>query len=108
MAEVGETEENTWKVKVIFPTKGSNQGPLHCRRILYQLNHQGSLKIPGDNLKQTRIRIQWNWLILGVSSGNAQVGRERVRQRRDKVNRRCRGGVGYPFGQLGLDSAGEH
>ena len=26
----------------IFPTQGSNPGPLHCRRILYQLRHQGS------------------------------------------------------------------
>ena len=27
----------------IFPTQGSNQGLLHCRRILYQLSYQGSL-----------------------------------------------------------------
>ena len=26
----------------IFPTQGSNPGLLHCRQILYQLNHQGS------------------------------------------------------------------
>ena len=26
----------------IFPTQGSNLGLLHCRRILYQLSHQGS------------------------------------------------------------------
>ena len=25
----------------IFPTQGSNQGLLHCRRILYHLSHQG-------------------------------------------------------------------
>lgn len=88
VAEVGETEENTWRVKLIFPTQGSNQSPFHCRRALYQRSHQGSLKIPGDNPKLTGIRIQWNWLILGVAPGNAQVGRERVRQRRDQVNRR--------------------
>ena len=29
----------------IFPTQGSNPGLLHCRRILYQLSHQGSLRI---------------------------------------------------------------
>ena len=29
----------------IFPTQGSNPGLLHCRRILYQLSHKGSLKI---------------------------------------------------------------
>ena len=26
----------------IFPTQGSNSGLPHCRRILYQLSHQGS------------------------------------------------------------------
>ena len=26
----------------IFPTQGSNPGLPHCRRILYQLSHQGS------------------------------------------------------------------
>ena len=25
----------------IFPTQGSNPGPLHCRQILYHLSHQG-------------------------------------------------------------------
>ena len=29
----------------IFPTQGSNPGLLHCRQILYQLNHQGCLVI---------------------------------------------------------------
>jgi len=28
----------------IFPTQESNQGPLHCRWILYQLSYQGSPK----------------------------------------------------------------
>ena len=28
----------------IFPTQGSNPGPSHCRRILYQLSHKGSPK----------------------------------------------------------------
>ena len=27
----------------VFPTQGSNQGLLYCRRILYQLSYQGSL-----------------------------------------------------------------
>ena len=26
----------------IFPTQGSKPGLLHCRRILYQLSHEGS------------------------------------------------------------------
>ena len=29
----------------IFPTQGSNPGLLHCRWILYHLNHQGSPRI---------------------------------------------------------------
>ena len=29
----------------IFPTQGSNPGLLHCRKILYQLNHKGSPRI---------------------------------------------------------------
>ena len=29
----------------IFPTQGSNTGPLHCRQILYQLSHQRSPRI---------------------------------------------------------------
>ena len=29
----------------IFPTQGSNPGHLHCRQILYQLSHKGSLRI---------------------------------------------------------------
>ena len=28
----------------IFPTQGSNPGLLHCRKILYQLSHKGSLE----------------------------------------------------------------
>ena len=29
----------------IFPTQGSNPGLPHCRRILYQLSHKGSLRV---------------------------------------------------------------
>ena len=32
-------------LQVIFPTQGSNPGIPHCRRILYQLSHQGSPRI---------------------------------------------------------------
>ena len=34
----------------IFPTQELNRGLLHCRRILYQLSYQGSLKCELDNL----------------------------------------------------------
>ena len=30
----------------IFATQGLNPGLLHCRRVFYRLNHQGSLGIP--------------------------------------------------------------
>ena len=33
----------------IFPTQGLNPGLLHCRRILYQLSHQGS-PIPRESI----------------------------------------------------------
>ena len=29
-------------LQMIFPTQGSNSGLPHCRKILYQLSHQGS------------------------------------------------------------------
>ena len=31
-------------LQVTFPTQGSNPGLPHCRRILYQLSHHGSLR----------------------------------------------------------------
>ena len=31
-------------LQVIFPAQGSNPGLLHCRWILYQLNHKGNHK----------------------------------------------------------------
>ena len=38
----------------IFPTQGSNPGLPHCRRILYQLSHKGSLVcFPGHEFEQT-------------------------------------------------------
>ena len=33
----------------IFPTQGSNPGLLHCRWLLYQLNHKGSQLICNKN-----------------------------------------------------------
>ena len=33
---------NCHSLQVIFQTQGSNLGLLHCRQILYHLNHQGS------------------------------------------------------------------
>jgi len=36
---------NRFLLQGIFPTQGLNPGLLHCRQILYQLSHQGSLYI---------------------------------------------------------------
>ena len=51
----------------IFPTQGSKPGLLHCRRILYQLSHEGSpwafILLPGVEV----ICCSWNipsWLLL--------------------------------------------
>ena len=38
-------------LKGIFPTQGLNSGLLHCRQILYHLNHQGSPVFWGELLK---------------------------------------------------------
>ena len=38
----------------IFPTQGSNPGLPHCRQILYQLSHQGSLFQWNMNIKKRR------------------------------------------------------
>jgi len=42
----------------IFPTWGSKPGLLHCRRILYQLNHKGS-------------QIIFEWVAYPFSSGSS-------------------------------------
>ena len=38
-------EGSRFPLQGIFPTQGLNSGLLHCRRILYQLSHQGSPRI---------------------------------------------------------------
>ena len=45
----------------IFPTQGSNPGLLHCRKILYQLSHQGSLRI-------------LEWVAYPFSNGSSRLG----------------------------------
>ena len=44
----------------IFPTQGSNPGLPHCRWILYQLSHKGSLRI-------------LEWIAYPFSSGSSQL-----------------------------------
>ena len=46
----------------IFPTQGLNPGLLHCRRILYQLSHQGSPRI-------------LEWITYPFSRGSSQSGK---------------------------------
>ena len=43
----------------IFPTQESNQGLLHCRRILYQLSYQGTNHIIQQLHSQTYISEKW-------------------------------------------------
>ena len=47
-------------LQAIFPTQGSNPGIPHCRRILYQLSHQGS---PGKIKEAYEI----TWEACGIS-----------------------------------------
>ena len=53
----------------IFPTQGLNPGLPHCRRILYQLSHKGSLSICGETLNQ----------VLHVKSADVSEGRFTVK-----------------------------
>ena len=46
----------------IFPTQGWNPGLLHCRRILYQLSHQGSPSPQRQQIKANRIRLNYTFL----------------------------------------------
>jgi len=39
-------------VQGIFPTQESNPGLPHCRQILYQLSHKGSLNLKVLNIKK--------------------------------------------------------
>ena len=50
----------------IFPTRGSNSGLLHCRRILYHLSHQGS---PESRLVVTKV---------GERNGEGVLNRHKV------------------------------
>ena len=50
----------------IFPTQGSNPGLPHCRRILYQLSHQGSPSaFLSPHLSSKRV-VLWAWLPLAL------------------------------------------
>ena len=50
-------------LKGILPTQGSNPGLLHCRRILYQLSHQGICQPP--KIKIVEIQLSHRKLHLG-------------------------------------------
>ena len=52
----------------IFPTQGSNPGLPHCRRILYQLSHQGS---PRTMINITSLSLQMR--ILKPSKGQVNL-----------------------------------
>ena len=48
----------------IFPIQGLNPGLLHCRRILYQLSHQGSPVVQSINLFTNTNSLSWTQQIL--------------------------------------------
>ena len=46
----------------IFPARGSNPDFPHCRRILYQLSHRGSLRVTGMLLIISGLTgVNWDW-----------------------------------------------
>ena len=51
----------------ILPTQGSNPGPLHCRRILFQLSHKGSPRILGWVAYPFSSRSSWPRNQTGIS-----------------------------------------
>ena len=51
----------------IFPTQGSNPGILHCRQILYHLNHQGSLYGKADVCLSFIRCVFWKYFLLTVA-----------------------------------------
>ena len=58
-------------LQAIFPTQGSNPGLLHCRQILYQLSHQGSLRILEWVAYPFSSRFSWprNWTTVSLIAG---------------------------------------
>ena len=55
----------------IFPTQGLNPGLLHCRQILYQLNHKGSPRILAWVAYPFSSRSSWprNWTRVSCIAG---------------------------------------
>ena len=57
----------------IFPTQGSNSGLPHCRRILYQLSHKGSLYLETkgeNNIWKSKKKIKSYETVLELESGD--------------------------------------
>ena len=50
----------------IFPTQGLNAGLLHCRQILYQLNHKGQLLPIQENFDLRECQSPVNWELLNI------------------------------------------
>ena len=58
----------------IFPTQGSNPGLPHCRRILYQLSPQGSIKKKLlKNASHQPRGVGWGWRWEGGSKGRGYM-----------------------------------
>ena len=66
----------------IFPTQGSNPGLPHCRRILYQLSHEGSPKMTAGVHKTQQKKHESMWTLLWKERWKPQVeGWEKERRR---------------------------
>ena len=55
----------------IFPTQGSNPGPLHCGQFLYQLSHQGT-DFNWD-YAESMDPVGKNWHLKNIVSSNASI-----------------------------------
>ena len=57
----------TFLLQGIFPAQGLNPGLLYCRRILYQLSHQGSLLCAGTILSSLHVLTQLVFITVSES-----------------------------------------
>ena len=91
----------------IFPTPGSNSGLPLCRRILYQLSHQGSPEILRVSHLFSATRERWQWThtdaTIQARKENAPRGKSEQKQlaARKQLHNPANSPGGSPKGEMG-------
>ena len=70
----------------IFPTQGSNPGLPHCRQILYQLSHKGSM---GSKAACQRIDLSY-FILVWLYDEGWRVLKKKKKHSRDRVNQQVK------------------